>query len=646
MTSALMASKPLLIIAVVVAAILLAGLVDNLSNLGKAYGNVSIAGVNVSGMDKSHMKSALEECFGNALDGKSVKLYANQQSYDTANDEAARLEAEALAEQVAVEDATQYYGAHVYDAQMLGAHVDIDAAIDSALAKGRSDGGLPGRLSLFLNAVEIPVSVSFDEGLLDNAARELEEIGASPRTDATIAVSEGFASPVEGKSGSTISRRWFAGRLSDAFLQGDETVDVIAEYVEDPSRTSYEQAEEAAKNVNNAIGAGAKFEYGESTWNAKPGDVGEWIKAETVEGTNGYEIALSVDPDKAMPKIVTSVDAVLHTDDVTITFSKTDDGVMLETSGDAGLPNAAEAVEKFDDLLFGRDGRAWKDEVNREPVTVSITSSDAPETLSFAQAVELGLIGVVGEYTTEFSDAEGTENRNHNIKLVSDILDNSIVTANGGIWDFNDRSGDTNEAAGFAAAGSIVNGEYVDSIGGGICQVATTIFNAVFEAGLDVVDRSNHTLFIASYPIGRDAAVSYPELDFAWKNALPSDLLLKLSYTNSSVTAQIYGVATGYSVTSETGEWQEGAKYRTDFEVDDSLSEGMYYTKSMGTDGSQISVTRHVFDKSGKEIKTDTYYSVYAAKNEIVVIGPGTDTSKLGRQNQDSSTQGSVGYWG
>ena len=152
----------------------------------------------------------------------------------------------------------------------------------------------------------------------------------------------------------------------------------------------------------------------------------------------------------------------------------------------------------------------------------------------------------------------------------------------------------------------------------------------------------NHSLFIASYPTGRDAAVSYPEMDFVWSNPLTSDVLLKLKHTDTSLTATLYSTPTGYKVSTETGEWEEGEKFRTEYETDDTLAEGAYYQKTTGSDGSQITVTRTVTDLKGDIIKQDTFTSVYAPKNEVYAVGPGTDMSTLGTSAQQATYDESV----
>ena len=164
-------------------------------------------------------------------------------------------------------------------------------------------------------------------------------------------------------------------------------------------------------------------------------------------------------------------------------------------------------------------------------------------------------------------------------------------------------------------------GEYSDAIGGGICQVATTVFNAVYIAGYPVDERHNHSLRISSYPEGRDAAIAYPYLDLVWHNDTSSDVVLMMSYTDTSVTATLWGVDPGYQVSTEYGEWQKGGSYSTVYKSDDTVASGKEYVSTTGVDGSSISITRTVKDASGTVLHTDTFESNYAPKNKVVVRG-------------------------
>ena len=107
---------------------------------------------------------------------------------------------------------------------------------------------------------------------------------------------------------------------------------------------------------------------------------------------------------------------------------------------------------------------------------------------------------------------------------------------------------------------------------------------AVYDAGFPVLTRHNHSLYIASYPTGRDAAVSGPDLDFVWQNDSASDVLVRLSCVDGSVTATLYGVDPGYKVSTTTGDWGEGRKYETRTTIDDTLAPNTSYVKTRGTD--------------------------------------------------------------
>ena len=95
------------------------------------------------------------------------------------------------------------------------------------------------------------------------------------------------------------------------------------------------------------------------------------------------------------------------------------------------------------------------------------------------------------------------------------------MVAPGATFSFNQATGDRNAAKGFLEAPVIMNGEVETGLGGGVCQVSTTVFNAAFDAGLPITSRTNHALYISHYPLGRDATVDYPDVDLKFVNDTP-----------------------------------------------------------------------------------------------------------------------------
>jgi len=135
----------------------------------------------------------------------------------------------------------------------------------------------------------------------------------------------------------------------------------------------------------------------------------------------------------------------------------------------------------------------------------------------------------IGQYTTYFNS--GNKNRSHNIALASKAINNTVVLP-GEIFSFNKVVGKRTRAKGYLQAPVIVRGELSEGIGGGICQVSSTLFNAVDKAGLHIVQRYSHSRHVAYVRPGRDATVSWYGPDFAFQNKYAYPVLIR---------AQVYG---------------------------------------------------------------------------------------------------------
>ena len=622
-----------MVIATVIVLLIVLVVWDNLANYGKAYGNVSIGGESVAGLTEEQIHSKLETDYGDKISGAEVRIYASESAKSRESSEIAKQETAAQAEQVSVEEAKASVTSWVTSASGVRAQIPYDDLVSKALAAGR-EGGFLSRLSLFAVPQDIPFSITYDDEAIEQLAGAIDSTIGDERIDAMVTIEEGVAAAVKGHDGKMVDRDWLRTKLTEALISDDAERTFVAEASDAPSRTTYDQAQEMATDINRALNSNLTFKYRSQSWQVDPANIGEWTKVEVAEVEDGYELKASIDESLATSDLVKHLDASVSGENVVVDFEIAGEQVLVKTSGSGVIPEVGPAVTRAGEVLYGDSGLAWGSGASQAEIDVN--ESNAPEELTFDQAIGLGIITAVSEYTTEFSDAEGTENRNHNIKVAADLLNNTVCDSGGGTWSFNTHSGDTNQDPPFSSAGSIVDGEYVDSIGGGICQVATTVFNAVYEAGLEIDDRHNHSLYIASYPTGRDAAVSYPEMDLVWSNHHSSDILLKLSYTDTSITATLYSTPMGYKVSTETGEWEDGEKYKTTFETDETLGKGSYYLKTTGADGSQITIVRTVTDMHGNVVKEDTFTSVYSPKDEVYLVGPGTDTSRIADSHDES----------
>ena len=172
----------------------------------------------------------------------------------------------------------------------------------------------------------------------------------------------------------------------------------------------------------------------------------------------------------------------------------------------------------------------------------------APE-LTTKDAKALGIREPISTFTTDMGLS--SSNRIWNVHLLGNFLDGTIVKA-GETFSYNEVVGPRTIERGFREGQMIFGGVLIPSIGGGVCQTATTIFNAAFEAGLPVSERHNHSWYISHYPMGRDATVSWGGPDLVFKNDLKHAILIDVSYTDTTFTINFFGTKQGRKVTSTT----------------------------------------------------------------------------------------------
>ncbi len=160
----------------------------------------------------------------------------------------------------------------------------------------------------------------------------------------------------------------------------------------------------------------------------------------------------------------------------------------------------------------------------------------------------MGITGQVGSYETLYG---GVPNRIHNVAVVAHLINGKLI-APGATFSFNGATGARTAAKGFLVAPVIINGELSTGLGGGVCQVSTTVFNAAFVAGLPITARTNHALYISHYPLGRDATVDYPDVDLRFVNDTPHWLLLRTFVGADSLIVSLYGTPQHRRVVTQT----------------------------------------------------------------------------------------------
>lgn len=232
---------------------------------------------------------------------------------------------------------------------------------------------------------------------------------------------------------------------------------------------------------------------------------------------------------------------------------------------------------------------------------ITASGSDVAPEISAASAKEK--YKTISSFTT---NTTANQNRNTNVRLAAEAINGTVIKP-GQEFSFNGTVGQRTEAKGYKGAAAYNNGEVVQEIGGGVCQVSTTLYNAVFKAGLKISSRRSHTFEPSYVTPGRDATVSWDQPDFKFINNSSTAIGLRASYADQKVTVSVYGIP----ILEDGITWDLDSKKVEDlgtpnptYEEDQTLQPGAEVTKSKGSAGSRWETYKIVY-KNGKEISRE-----------------------------------------
>ena len=224
-------------------------------------------------------------------------------------------------------------------------------------------------------------------------------------------------------------------------------------------------------------------------------------------------------------------------------------------------------------------------------------------------------------YTTFQVNTVNNRNRKENMVLACVPINNYIL-APGDEFAFNAVVGQRTEAAGYKTAGAFSNGELIDDIGGGICQVSSTLYNAVLYADLGVSERRNHS-FLVGYTIkGIDATVSYPQPEFKFKNTTDHPIKITCGVDGTKISFSIVGTRSGpVKEITLSGEVRETKPFNEVITEDPELAEGTRIVTQSGKTGYTIDTykTVKVGNEPPQKIKIAT--NKYKTMDQLVTLG-------------------------
>ena len=406
----------------------------------------------------------------------------------------------------------------------LGVSLDIMATYESVMATRRE--ALFKRPINWLSALasstaaEIAINIdlsTLEKSLYSNA--RLERLGVEP----SIRISNGRLQLVPGVKGRSIELQDAASAITKVLREGTiPTVQVAT--VQVPTKFSDETVNELVSKANRSIQTPLRVRVNDYETVLNPDLVASWFVLD-LEGTDP---SLSLETSL----ILASLEDLLmpaNTGAGKAEFEIRDGNVMIISSDGGTACCHHRAADLVREAL----------ETEQESQVHVLPNRPAAPREAVGRLEALGIVEKVSSFTTQYSCCVG---RVTNIQRFAEIVNGSWIKP-GGKLSLNETVGRRTEEKGFVPGGFISKGHLVEDIGGGVSQFATTIFNAAVRAGLDFEYYQAHSIYFDRYPYGLEATISYPRPDLVITNPTPFGVLIWSSWTDESVTVDIYSTA-------------------------------------------------------------------------------------------------------
>lgn len=485
--------------------------------------------------------------------------------------------------------------------------VDIEKSFDKAFNLGKEGGlfqNIKTRIGLWFASRQLEPAYKYDHKKLDDFIKEIKKDVDIPTKDAAINVVESRAAISNSKNGLEVKRGAFVSKILKALSYKDIKKLSLPVAVTKPDITE-DDLSETKKMVKQMLKEQITLRYKTDSWDVSIKQITDWMEFNKVREGDRWTLKPVLNRDEVV-SFVEDKTKDWAKEPINADFKIEGDKVVIVPSSDGIKVDSGKA---YDDII-----KACNSDDKR---LVMLSMMTAKPKLTTDDASKMGIKEKVSSFTTTYNP--GQASRVHNIRTLAGELD-GIILAPGEEFSFNGAIGPRTAAKGYREAPAIVNGRLVPSLGGGVCQVATTLFNTIFFGGFEVVERHNHSFFISHYPTGRDATVSYGGPDLKFKNSYPTHLLIKTEATSSSITITFYSTSQGFEVkytTAGPSNFKPAGVIRED---DPTLPVGTEKVFEEGYSGSEVTVNRTIY-KDGKKVKEDKFFSRYRPKKQVVKVG-------------------------
>ncbi len=536
--------------------------------------------------------------------------------------------------QIVLQDGGQVWPVHPVD---LGVSLDPALNAQVAYAYGRTGGffrRLGDRLYAWHSGVSVSPQVVYDERRAQELVATLASQVDLPVVEASLSVNGTQVSTVPGQVGRQVDQQ---GTLQALSQQVASLSDGIVPLVVLETRPAILDAAPAAEIARRYLSAPLTLSLPDpkagdpGPWNIAPEQLATMLAIEKVDdqGTPIYQVNLG---DEALKTYLEALAGSINRQPANARFTFNDDTHQLEVLQPSAvgrtLDVAASMAEMKKSLAEGRHG-----------LTLTVATTQ-PEVADTATGEQLGIRELITAHTTYFRGS--TAERLQNVEKAAANFHGLLVPP-GATFSMASAMENVSLDNGYAEAWIIYGGRTIKGVGGGVCQVSTTLFRAAFFAGFPVVQRSPHAYRVGYYEqtangydpnlAGLDATVFLPLVDFQFVNDTPYWLLMETYFkpNSRSLTWKFYSTSDGRSVEWETsGPTNVVEAPEPVYEENAELAPGEIRQVDWAAEGADVTVLRTVY-RAGAALFTDSFITHYLPWADVYQYGPGTELPGQGQ---------------
>ncbi|MEU7723430.1 VanW family protein [Streptomyces tibetensis] len=476
-----------------------------------------------------------------------------------------------------------------------GLSYDVQETVDRAARTGADPFSVFG--GFFRSGGDIEPVVHLDEGKARAALGQLAKGLDQKVRDGAVDFDAGRVRTVAPRTGYALDVNAAVEPLREAFLRGgtgtatplparETRPKVTADEVRRAVRTF---AEPAMSGPVTLTAAGRRFAVG-------PDTLGEHLTMRP-DGSGRLGPQLDAKGLRAEPAVAGPLDDITTTAENAKLRAEGDKAVVVQDAT-VGRSVGDKALGKAVLPLLTGSGADRSGEVEVRRTQPEVTRENA---------ARLGLTETMSSFTVHFEPAEY---RTKNIGRAVQLINGSVVQPDE-TWSFNRTVGERTKANGFMDGIIILDDKFTKAAGGGVSSVATTVYNALFFAGVKPVEHGAHSFYIERYPEGREATVAWGSLDLRFTNDSGKAVYIQAESTDTSVTVSFLGTRTYDEIKSVTGPRTEVKQ------PEKKVSHDKECVPQTPLEGFDVTVER-VFYDDGREVKREPYRTHYTPRDEIV----------------------------